>query len=195
MTGAHVIKKLIKLIVVIAILAVVFLFGASLYLSPQDKLEKVDAIVVISGGDTDARINEGVALYMDGFSDRIIFSGAAAEGEVSNASAMKNIATRKGVPAKDILIEEDSRTTEENAKDVAGIVKDEGFKSVILVTSPYHQRRAYEAFRGALGKDFKIINHSAKDSRWRKADWWSNEQARFLTVGEIMKNLYSLFNQ
>ena len=132
---------------------------------------------------------------MDGFSDRIIFSGAAAEGEVSNASAMKNIATRKGVPAKDILLEEDSRTTEENAVDVARIVKSERIGSIILVTSPYHQRRAYEAFRDALGKDFKIINHSAKDSRWRKADWWSNEQARFLTIGEIMKNFYALINQ
>ncbi|MEK7447360.1 MAG: YdcF family protein [Patescibacteria group bacterium] len=189
------IKKLIKLIVIILILGVVFLFGASIYLSPQDKLEKTDTIVVISGGDTDARINEGVALYMDGFSDKMLFSGAAAEGEVSNASAMKNIAMRKGVPVKDILIEEDSRTTEENAVDVARIVKNQEFTSLILVTSPYHQRRAYEAFRGALGKDFKIINHSAKDSQWRKADWWSNEQARFLTIGEIMKNLYSLINQ
>lgn len=189
------IKKLIKLIVTILILAVLFLFGASLYLSPQNKLERTDVIVVISGGDTDARINEGVAMYMDGFSDRIVFSGAAAEGEVSNASAMKNIAIRKGVPAKDILLEEESTTTKENAVDVAKIIKTEKFQSMILVTSPYHQRRAYEAFRDALGKDFKIINHSAKDSQWRKADWWSNEQARFLTIGEIMKNLYLLGNR
>ena len=188
------IKKLVKLVIFVAILSIVLLFGASIYLSPQDKLEKVDTTVVISGGDTDARINEGVALYMDGFSDRIIFSGAAAEGEVSNAAAMKNIAMRKGVPAKDILIEEDSKTTEENAVDVARIIKSEDIKSIILVTSPYHQRRAYEAFRGALGKEYKIINHSAKDSKWRKADWWSNEQARFLTLGEILKNLYSLIN-
>lgn len=189
------IKKLIKLVVIVAILAVLFLFGASLYLSPQNKLEKADVIVVISGGDTDARINEGVAMYMDGFSDKIIFSGAAAEGEVSNASAMKNIAIRKGVPIKDILIEEESTTTEENAVDVAKIVNAEKFQSMILVTSPYHQRRAYEAFRKALGKDFKIVNHSAKDSQWRKADWWSNEQARLLTIGEIMKNLYLLGNR
>lgn len=189
-----IIRKIFKMVIVLVILAVVFLLGASLYLSPQDKLEHADAIVVISGGDTDARINEGVALYMDGFSDRIIFSGAAAEGEISNASAMKNIAVRKGVPAKSILIEEDSRTTEENAIDVTRIIKDEEIKSIILVTSPYHQRRAYEAFRDSLGKDYKIINHSAKDSQWRKADWWSNSEARFLTLGEIMKNLYALIN-
>lgn len=193
--GIKWIKKLVKLVIVVVVLGVVFIFGASLYLSPQSKLEKADTIVVISGGDTDARINEGVALYMDGFSDKIIFSGAAAEGDISNASAMKNIAMRKGVPAKAILIEEDSKTTEENAKDVTKIVKIEGISSIILVTSPYHQRRAYEAFRGALGKDFKIINHSAKDSRWRKADWWSNGEARFLTIGEIMKNLYALVNK
>jgi len=189
------IKKIIKLVVGIVVLGVVFILGASIYLSPQDKLEKADAIVVISGGDTDARINEGVALYMDGFSDRIIFSGAAAEGDISNASAMKNIAIRKGVPAQAILLEEDSKTTEENAVDVARIIKSENIKSIILVTSPYHQRRAYEAFRDALGKNFKIINHSAKDSQWRKANWWSNSEARFLTIGEILKNLYALVNR
>jgi uncharacterized SAM-binding protein YcdF (DUF218 family) len=193
--GNRLFKNVFKFVFIALLLVVVFLFGASLYLSPQDKLENADAIVVISGGDTDARISEGVEIYMDGFSDIIIFSGAAAEGEVSNASAMRNIAMRKGVPIDAILIEEDSKTTDENAIDVARVVKREGFKSIILVTSPYHQRRAYGAFRDALGKDFKIINHSAKDSKWRKADWWSNEQARFLTLGEIMKNLYALFNR
>lgn len=187
------IKKLIKSVIIVAILAVVFLFGASLYLSPQNKLTRSDAIVVISGGDTDARINEGVKLYKDGLSDKIIFSGAAREGYISNASAMKNIAITKGVENNDIYIEETSKTTDENAPNVTKIIRDKGMKSIILVTSPYHQRRAYEAFRKSLGKDFKIVNHSALDKEWRKADWWSNEQARFLTIGEILKNLYSAF--
>ena len=194
MMRKNVVKKVIKFIVIIIILVVIFLFGASIYLSPQDKLENTDAIVVISGGDTDERISEGIKLYKEGYASKIIFSGAAAEGEVSNASAMKNISIKEGVPAGDILIEEDSRTTKENAIDTARIIKYKDFQSIILVTSPYHQRRAYQSFRSALGKDFKIINHSAMDKAWRKADWWSSEQARFLTLGEIMKNLYALVN-
>jgi uncharacterized SAM-binding protein YcdF (DUF218 family) len=162
------------------------------YLSPQDKLEKADGIVVVSGGDTNLRINEGVTLYKDGWAQKIIFSGAAATGEVSNALAMKRIAISKGIPSSDILIEEDSKTTSENADFAAKYIKDSGMKSIILVTSPYHQRRAFQEFQRALGKDFKIINHSAKDETWRKKGWWEDPNARFLTFGEIVKNFYSL---
>lgn len=164
----------------------------SVYLSPQDDLGKADAIVVISGGDTDARINEGIKMYLQKWAPKIIFSGAAASGDVSNALAMKRIAVAKGIPASDIIIEEDSKTTSQNAIFTAKQLQQMGAKSIILVTSPYHQRRAYNEFRKALGKDFVIINHSAMDETWRKKNWWENPSARFLTLGEILKNFYSL---
>ncbi len=189
------IKKLLKFVIIAAVLVAVALFGIAIYLSPQSKLEHADAIAVISGGETDERISEGVNLYKENYSREIIFSGAAAEGSVSNAAAMRNIAIKEGVRPSDILIDETSVDTEENAANVAKIVKANSINSIILVTSPYHQRRAYDAFRKELGKDFKIINHSAMDKEWRKADWWSNSQARFLTLGEIMKNFYLLFNK
>ena len=176
-------------------LIVVAIFGIAIYLSPQSKLEHADAIVVISGGDTDERISEGVRLYKEDYSREIIFSGAAASGTVSNAAAMRNIAVHEGVAPSGILLDETSVDTEENAANVAKIIKAQNFHSIILVTSPYHQRRAYEAFKKELGKNFKIINHSAMDKEWSKADWWSNSQARFLTLGEIMKNFYLLFNK
>lgn len=164
----------------------------AVYLSPQDSLAKVDAIVVVSGGDTDARITEGVKLYQQEWAPKIVFSGAAAEGDVSNALAMKRIAVSSGVPASDILIEENSKTTAENADFTAKVISEQGYGSIILVTSPYHQRRAYSQFRSALGKDFVILNHSAKDETWRKQGWWENANARFLTLGEILKNFYEL---
>ena len=187
------IKKLI-ISIFIAIAVVVFApMLIAVYLSPQDSLAKVDAIVVVSGGDTDARITEGVKLYQQKWAPKIIFSGAAAEGDVSNALAMARIAIASGVPAEDTIIEEKSKTTVENADFTAKIIHDNGMKSIILVTSPYHQRRAYEQFRSFLGKDFVILNHSSKDTTWRKQTWWENANARFLTLGEIMKNFYELF--
>jgi uncharacterized SAM-binding protein YcdF (DUF218 family) len=156
------------------------------YLSPQDVLEKVDAIVVVSGGDNNARISKGVQLYKEGWAPILMYSGAAAEGEVSNAEAMKNISAKMGVPKKNIVIEEESKTTVENAQFSAKIIKESGFKSVILVTSPYHQRRTYELFKKEL-PDVKIINQSALDENWRKKGWWQNNVGRFLTVGELSK--------
>lgn len=188
------IKKLILALLIAVTVVLVIPIFISIYLSPQDELEKTDAIVVISGGDTDARINEGIRMYLQKWSQTIIFSGAAAEGDVSNALAMKRIAVSKGIPADDIFIEEKSKTTSENATMTAEIIKEIDAKSIILVTSPYHQRRAYNEFRQALGNEFKIINHSAMDETWRKKNWWENPSARFLTFGEILKNFYAIIS-
>jgi uncharacterized SAM-binding protein YcdF (DUF218 family) len=186
------IKKLLFSIFVGVLLVIFVPMAIAVYLSPQDSLSKVDAIVVVSGGDTDARITEGVRLYQQKWASKLIFSGAAASGEVSNALAMKRIAVASGIPADDILIEEASKTTAENADFTTTLIHNQGFKSIILVTSPYHQRRAYNQFRTALGKDFTILNHSAKDTTWRKQGWWENTNARFLTLAEIMKNFYEI---
>jgi uncharacterized SAM-binding protein YcdF (DUF218 family) len=184
-------KLMVAFLIAVGVVIIIPLI-ISVYLSPQDDLGKADAIVVISGGDTDARINEGIKMYLQKWAPKIIFSGAAASGDVSNALAMKRIAVAKGIPASDIIIEEDSKTTSQNAIFTAKQLQQMGAKSIILVTSPYHQRRAYNEFRKALGKDFVIINHSAMDETWRKKNWWENPSARFLTLGEILKNFYSL---
>lgn len=186
------IKKLIAAILVAIVIVIFIPVAIALYLSPQDSLAKTDAVVVISGGDTDSRISEGVKLYEQGWAPKIVFSGAAAEGNVSNALAMKRIAVSKGIPSSNILIEENSKTTAENADFTTKIIRDNGYKSIILVTSPYHQRRAYTLFRESLGKDFVILNHSAKDETWRKQNWWDSANARFLTFAEIMKNFYEI---
>lgn len=184
--------KLVKRLVWVVAILVIIIVAAPLfigwYLSPQDGLERADAIVVVSGGDNNKRIEKGVELYKDGWAPVLMFSGAAAEGSVSNALAMKRIAYSKGVPASDILIEELSKTTVENAKFSAEIIKEKKFNTIILVTSPYHQRRTFELFQKEL-PDVKIINQSAVDKSWRKKGWWETNNGRFLTVGELGKLL------
>jgi uncharacterized SAM-binding protein YcdF (DUF218 family) len=161
------------------------------YLSPQDAIRKADVIVTVSGGDNDARIRKSVELYKEGWAPYIIYSGAAAEGEVSNAAAMKNISVSMGVPGSRIIIEEDSVDTQENAEFSAEIIKKEEYKSIILVTSPYHQRRTMNLFKSKLGDDFEIINQSAIDDTWRKKGWWEGEHSRFLTLGELGKIMFN----
>src|SRR6185503_9063893 len=121
------------------------------YLSPQSPLAKSDAIVAISGGDTEARTAEAVSLYKGGWAPHLIFSGAAADTSgPSNARAMATAAETAGVPKSAIQLDETSANTEQNATDVAAIIHNQGYHSIILVTSPYHQRRAYVVFRRAL---------------------------------------------
>ncbi|OGB75425.1 hypothetical protein A2810_01180 [candidate division Kazan bacterium RIFCSPHIGHO2_01_FULL_49_10] len=167
--------------------------GVGFYLSPQDNLAVSDAIVVVSGGETNQRVAEGVKLYKADWAKVLIMSGAARDAKDSNAAAMKRMAINSGIPANKIITEEESMNTFENAAYVRGIVESRKLNRLILVTSPYHQRRAALVFAKALaGLPVKIINHSSLDSAWRKNGWWLDDWARKLTWSEVKKVAYTL---
>ena len=101
---------------------------------------------------------------------------------------MKREAVRMGVPAEAILIESLSATTEENAKRTAQLMGERGLHTAILVTSPYHQRRASVLFERAfapLGLVFR--NHPADDPTWDPDRWFLHEPSRTLTLVELAK--------
>lgn len=182
---------LIMLILIIGGLLGLLFIGLPYYLAPQDKLVKADAIVAVSGGETTSRTLGAIKLYDEGYAPVIIFSGAASDpASVSNAAAMRKIAIQAGVPASDILIEEDSADTYENAQNTARIIKDRNMSSIILVTSPYHQRRASIEFKRALGKNVKVIDHSTSDENWRRSAWWKNNYSLSLTLSEFQKIIF-----
>ena len=59
---------------------------------------KADAIVAVSGGDTNARTDEAIKLYKEGWAPLIVVSGAAAADKTgpSNAKAMYQRAINSG---------------------------------------------------------------------------------------------------
>ena len=181
------------LVVMVSVVLVGGFFGLGYYLSPQDAVRKADVIVAISGGETKARTKEAVKLYEDGWAGHIIFSGAALDpNSPSNAETMARTAISLGVPASAIALDETAANTRQNAAGVAKIVRDQDYRSLILVTSPYHQRRAYVTFRRVLGADVEIINHSSYDQNWRRLHWWATPYSRKLTISEIQKVVYEL---
>lgn len=173
----------------------VILFGLLLtnFLAPRDELEKVDAIVAISGGNTTDRAEQAIKLYEEGWGEQIIFSGAALDPlSPSNAEVMREFAKLTGIPQEVIQIEEQARTTAENADKSEDIVNEQNFESIILVTSPYHQRRAYMEFRDALGPDVVIINYPVEDDNW-PTTWWFKPTGWYITVSETFKVGFTFF--
>ncbi|NTU69435.1 YdcF family protein [bacterium] len=170
-------------------------FSIGSFLSPQNKLEKSDVIVAISGGETRTRTEEAIKLYKDGWAPYLLFSGAARSGDVSNAESMKNVAIKKGVPAEKIFIEEESTSTYENALLSKKIIDKYKWSKIILVTSPYHQRRALMNFNYVLGKDVKVINHSSDDSYWSAAEWYRGDKNRNTSFEELSRVIYLIFTK
>lgn len=149
----------------------------------------VDAIVAISGGDTDARAQEAIRLYQQGWAPAIIFSGAAEDKQgTSNAAAMAAQAVGQGIPRQVILLDEASVNTADNASRVRPILEERGFKRIILVTSPYHQRRASIEFERRVGDLAVIVNHPTPTDRyWDERRWWTSPLSLWLGLSESVK--------
>ncbi len=144
-----------------------------------------DAVIVLGGGiDPGASAVSGVPelgpagdRYVAGYellrADRartaILSGGGSDPGEVQEAQWGARLYERLGIPADRIVVEPDSRNTRENAVNTARIVRERGYRSLLLVTSALHAPRALGAFRAAglspdvLPVDFRAV---ARPSSW-----------------------------
>lgn len=189
-----------KYLIIIPI-AIALLIGAiSIYLQPNDyvgcgetpadgtgQCAKVDAIVVVSGGNTPARTASGIQWFQAGWADKIIFSGAAQDlSGPSNAEAMRAQAIASGVPASAIITEDLSVNTEQNAANTQAIFDDNQFDRVMLVTSGYHQRRANLEFE-KRAEGVTILNRPLLNDQDWNGWWWLTPRGWWLAVGELVK--------
>lgn len=190
---------MIRSLLFFPIIVIAAIIGISIYLQPDDisscnetvsptsPCQPVDAIVAVSGGDTNARTDEAIRLYKKGWADILIFSGAAEDKSgPSNAVVMQRRAIAAGVPQSAIHLDGLSETTRQNAEYTQMIFNSLNIKSIILVTSGYHQRRASLEFnKQTVG--VKILNHPvARDRDW-SIWWWTNSRGWALATSELFK--------
>lgn len=188
-------------LIIIPLVIIGIITAISFYLQPNDfvgcpekpqadmiRCKKADAIVVVSGGDTQARTDEAIKLFNDGWANALVLSGAAQDKSgLSNAAAMRVRAIVAGVPAEAIYIDELSETTEENAENSGVIFKEHNFDHVILVTSGYHQRRALLEFQKNAGA-VEVLSHPVLyDKDWSVWSWWLSARGWWLAGGELAR--------
>jgi uncharacterized SAM-binding protein YcdF (DUF218 family) len=176
---------------VVVLFALAMLAPGFILDAPQPVPALSDAIVVISGDEQMARFAEGVNLYQQGFGKYLVFSGAAYDNGTSNADVMHDLAIERGVPEAAILDEPLGEDTWGNAIYTRQVLEEHGLRSAILVTSPYHLRRAQVTFDAAYaGSGIALAVHAAPDSQWRKQSWWQQAETRRLTLTELQKLAY-----
>jgi uncharacterized SAM-binding protein YcdF (DUF218 family) len=125
----------------------------------QDQARPADAIVILGsrvypgslpGPALTRRTQHAAALFNQGLAPAIICSGGQASPETSaEAAAACNLAVTLGVPPAALLLEDQSRSTEENALDTAAIMAAHGWRTVVVVSDGYHLYRADLLFRRA----------------------------------------------
>lgn len=192
---------MIRGLMVFVCVAALAIVGINAYLAPddlracgttpdqgRDECQKADAIVAVSGGKTAARTAEAITLYKNGWANYLIFSGAAKDTTgPSNAAVMKQQALAAGVPERAIITENESQTTHQNAERTDQILREYSIYRLIVVTSPYHQRRAGLEFQNKTDESITILNHPAKNDPDWPSLWWLTPRGWWLAVGELVK--------
>lgn len=121
----------------------------------------------------------------------VILSGSTSGHARGGATAaMMRQAMRAGVPGDRLLIDDQSDSTWENARNTARLMRAHGLRRAIVVTSPYHTRRAAWVFRAVFrpqGLQVRLL--AVSDSFFRVDEWWTRHRDRNLVAREYAKLL------
>jgi uncharacterized SAM-binding protein YcdF (DUF218 family) len=184
---------LVIIIVFAFILGYLGLRGLGAYLIVSSNLQPVDAIVILSGGD-ETRVDEALKLYKENYSRTIILTNTsnnipsgeygAVQGSDARVQLMGN-----GVPGGNILFTEVRvSSTRDEALAIRQMMEDHKLHSCIIVTDPYHSRRALTIFEDIFEKTiFHVYVQPVEDSWYNSRTWFLSLDGWKYTLLEYVK--------
>ena len=166
------------------------------YLIVADRMEKADAVVVLSGGEID-RLDRAVEVISDGYARYLILTDTdekAANGR-KVTDYLFSEATRRGITVPQIDITNHTVTsTVEEAAAVRDLMEERGWQRCIVVTDPFHSRRTRflfrQAFRGS-GLDVSVV--PVQGSWYRSGTWFLSREGWRTTLSEWGKLVAAWF--
>jgi len=145
----------------------------------EDSLEKSDAIIILSDdnyyGDRATRAAE---LFRQNLAPVVVASGVRLRPNASIAELMIHDLIERGVPKENILpFPQDADNTREEAESLRKLSQSKSWKSVIVVTSNYHTRRAKYIFKKVFPETVAIRIASARDGDFDPAHWYEHRKS------------------
>jgi uncharacterized SAM-binding protein YcdF (DUF218 family) len=188
-----IIFKLIFLLFLAAILFALYLVRDPLlgmaggFWIVQDPLAPADAIIVLSDDNVAGdRANRAAELYKARWAPLVVASGRMLRSYASVSELMDHDLIQHGVPASAIVIfHHSAQNTLEEAKALRGLVGQNRWRRVIIVTSSFHTRRARYIFRRVLPPDVEIEMAPASDSDYDPNSWWQHRESVKLFFHEL----------
>jgi uncharacterized SAM-binding protein YcdF (DUF218 family) len=156
------------------------------------------APLIIFSGKFSAKVCDSAELIPIAYLEEAAAKGRIQQSEVASAAKtwdaglgaeyMREEAINLGVPGSAIEVESEALHTRENADHVADILEQKHARSIILVTSPFHQQRTYLTFAKVMQpKGIEISNHYAETGEWHPATWFLSKEHRQLVRGEVKR--------
>ncbi len=178
----------------VTVVAVVFACAAVLTDAPaewlvlRDPPTSADAALVMAGDPDYERTKTAARLLLAGQVRLLLLTGGE-PGPGDSAESLRQVALVLGVPGERIRMEHLSHSTHQAMLAVRPIVEREGIRSLVVVTSPFHQRRASWAARRTL-RNVRVVSRPADPSFWRSQGWWKTRRGRAIVLSEYAKLLY-----
>jgi uncharacterized SAM-binding protein YcdF (DUF218 family) len=123
-----------------------------------------DAIVVFAAGVGESgealgghqeRIKQAVDLYRAGYAGNLILSSGFVYS-IKETEVLRALAVSQGVPDSRIIIDERPSNTHDMVETAAAVLRAHNWRRILLVSSPYHMRRAKMVWR-KVGPEVTVV--------------------------------------
>lgn len=169
---------------------------AGAFLVYQDKIEPADAILVLGGGERE-RVTQGIELAKNKYASWMMFTGEyhmPVYGAPTHwADEASKLAVSKGLDKDKMIPIYNSDSTRSDATLSKTICIEKHFRSLIVVSEPYHLKRAHFIFNKVYrGSGIKIMIYPVQKSWYRPNAWWKVKPGFWAVDMEYQKMLFYL---
>lgn len=196
-------RRIIKILVLLVVWGIGAWIAARALVVKAD-LPAADALVVLSGSSSYLeRTHKAAELYRQGRAPLVLLTNDHTRGGWSSAlqtnpyfvdRALEEL-TKQGVPAERIkVVPGMAESTQSEAVIVKEYAQAQGFRSLLIITSAFHSRRALRTFRTDFADTGIIIGLDPTTQNSSAAFWWLRPSGWRDVAGEYIKLIYYRFS-
>ena len=196
-------RRLLIVLVLLLLAWVILAWVAARALMVNAEIGSADALVVLSGSSSYVeRTQRAAELYRQGRAPVVLLTNDHTRGGWSSAvqtnpffvdRAIDEL-TKQGVPAERIrIVPGVAASTQSEAVIVKDYAASQGLRSILIITSAYHSRRALRTFRKTFEGTGVVIGLEPSSSASPAAFWWLRPSGWRDVAGEYVKLIYYRF--
>jgi uncharacterized SAM-binding protein YcdF (DUF218 family) len=175
-------------------------WGGDLLVAPDPLPAHAEALVVLTGSlhGEQARREEAMRLFGEGRADRLVLSVPRVMflGEWVPDMMRRYLERVYGTARAQgvVLCPHNADSTVEEARALRPCLEEQGWRSIIVITSNYHTRRARhiwgQAFRN-VHPPVRIFVHGVSDGDFEPRGWWHNRRYAKTFLGETTRLVWT----